>query len=150
MSSPFSTFEEFEGAIDGPTGGAIYTFANNPAINTIALLICVGLFIWFLVRTFATHHEMPAVDQSLSHLSAFIVAGLLSIAGAEYRQTMQPNQPAETQPQAMSHRPGAKATLGLLGLAGVGLPVGRRGAKTASSGRSRRKGRYRDLQSPRS
>ncbi|MGG6240425.1 hypothetical protein ACQ4N7_17510 [Nodosilinea sp. AN01ver1] len=144
MSSPFSTYEEFEGAIDGPTGGAIYTFANSPAINTILLLICVGLFIWFLIRTFKTHYEVPAVDKSLNHLSAFIVAGLLSLAGAEYRQTPQPHQATEAQPQAMMQRPGAKSALGLLGLAGVGLPLRSRSTKA-----SRRKGLYRDITSSR-
>ncbi len=140
MSSPFSTFEEFEGAIDGPTAGAIYTFANSPAINAIALIICVGIFLWFLVRTFSTHYEVPAVDKSLSHLSAFIVAGLLSLAGVEYRQPIQPTQSVETQPQAIAPRSGAKAALGLLGLAGVGLPT---------RSRSRRKGLYRDIGSSR-
>ncbi|PSR18329.1 hypothetical protein C8255_08035 [filamentous cyanobacterium CCP3] len=144
MSSPFSTFEEFEGAIDGPTGGAIYTFANNPAINTIILLICVGLFIWFLVRTFTTHYNVPAVDKSLNHLSAFIVAGLLSIAGAEYRQINQPYQPAEAQPQATVQRSGARSALGLLGLASVGLPLRSRSTKA-----SRRRGLYRDITSSR-
>lgn len=139
MSSPFATFEEFEGAIDGPTGGAIYTFANNPAINTILLLICVGLFLWFVVRTFTTHYEVSGVDKSLNHLSAFIVAGLVSLAGAEYRQTTQPQRPVDAQAQAVSHRPGPRSALGLLGLVGVGLPAAR----------SRRKGRYRDIQSRR-
>ncbi|PZV13911.1 MAG: hypothetical protein DCF21_13600 [Leptolyngbya sp.] len=140
MSSPFSTFEEFEGAIDGPTGGAIYTFANSPAINAIALLICVGLFIWFLVRTFTTHYEVPAIDHSLNHLSALIVAGLLSLAGAEYRQTVQPHQPTTDQPQAAAPRPGAKSALGLLGLVGVALP---------GRPKARRKGLYRDIKSSR-
>lgn len=144
MSSPFSTFEEFEGAIDGPTGGAIYTFADSPTINAIILLLCVGLFIWFLVRTFSTHYKVPAVDKSLNHLSALIVAGLLSVAGAEYRQSTQPHQPTDAQPQAMTHRPGAKSALGLLGLAGVGLPLRSRGSKA-----SRRKGLYRDITSSR-
>lgn len=144
MSSPFSTFEEFEGAIDGPTGGAIYTFADSPAINTIALLICVGLFLWFLVRTFSTHYNVPAVDKSLNHLSALIVAGLISLAGAEYRHGAQPHQPVEADPQAVTHRPGAKSALGLLGLVGVGLPMRPQGSRA-----SRRRGRYRDIKSSR-
>jgi hypothetical protein len=148
MSSPFSTYEEFEGAINGPTGGAIYTFANSPTINAIALLICVGLFIWFLVRTFNTHYQVsgqvPGIDNSLNHLSALIVAGLLSLAGVEYRQTTQPNQPVEAHPQTVTHRPRAKAALGLLGLAGIGLP-----ARSRSKGASRRKGLYRDIKSSR-
>jgi hypothetical protein len=136
MSSPFSTFEEFEGAIDGPTGGAIYTFANSPAINTIALLICVGLFLWFLVGTFTTQYKVPAVDKSLSHLSALIVAGLVSLAGVEYRQSVQPDPSTAAPQQAASPRPGAKSALGLLGLVGVGLPVGQK---------SRRRGLYRNI-----
>ncbi|MFQ4135175.1 hypothetical protein PGN35_002540 [Nodosilinea sp. PGN35] len=136
MSSPFSTFEEFEGAIDGPTAGAIYTFANSPAINAIALVICVGIFLWFLVRTFATHYEVPAVDKSLNHLSALIVAGLLSLAGAEYRQTPRPTQPAEARPQATAPHGGTRTALGLLGVAGIGLPTRLR---------SRRRGLYRDI-----
>jgi hypothetical protein len=126
MSSPFSTFEEFEGAIDGPTEGAIYTFAHSPAVNAIALLICVGLFLWFLVRTFSTHYDVPAVDKSLNHLSALIVAGLLSLAGVEYRQTTQPHQPAEVQASSLGQRQQALPTVGLLTLGLIGLPMGQR------------------------
>ena len=140
MSSPFSTFEEFQGAIDGPTGGAIYTFAGSPAINTIALLLSVGIFLWFLLRTFTTHYDVPTVDKSLNHLSAFIVAGLLSLVGAEHRPTAEPSQAAEAQPQVVAQRPSAKAAVGLLGLVGIGLPA---------RGRSRRKGLYRDIKSSR-
>ncbi|WP_017300006.1 hypothetical protein [Nodosilinea nodulosa] len=145
MSSPFSTYAEFEGAVDGPTGGAIYTFANSPAVNIIALLIGVGFLIWFIVRTFSTHYEVPAVDRSLNHLSAFIVAGLLSLTGAAYQQTVQPNQPAEAMTQAMTHRPGTPATLGLLGLLGVGLPGRQRRSKAGLNKRSRPRGLYRDI-----
>lgn len=140
MSSPFSTIDEFQGAIDGPTGGAIYTFASSPAVNTIALLIGIGIFFWFLSKTFSTRYEANAVDKSLNHLSAFIVAGLLSLAGAEYRQTHQPPSPTEAQPQAVSPRPGAAAALGLLGMVGVGMPARQR---------QRRKGLYRDIGSSR-
>lgn len=143
MFSPFSTIEEFEGAIDGPTGGAIYTFAHSPALNAVALVICVALFIWFLVKTFAAPHGVPTADSSLNHLSAFIVAGLVSLAGAEYRQPSQPAEFTVTQSQAIAHRPRAKSALGLLGLAGVGLPAGLRRKSSA------RKGRYRDIKSSR-
>ncbi|MGB5914829.1 MAG: hypothetical protein WBG63_08185, partial [Phormidesmis sp.] len=62
MSSPFITIEEFNSATDGPTEGAIYTFANSPAINAIALVVAVGVFIWFLVATCMTHAQPPAVN----------------------------------------------------------------------------------------
>ena len=62
MTSPFSTLEEFNAAIDGPTGGAIYTFAHTPAINAIALVASVGIFIWFIVATYSSNHDLPSVD----------------------------------------------------------------------------------------
>lgn len=137
MSSPFDTYEEFEGAIDGPTAGAIYTFAHNPTINVIALLIGVGLFFWFLARTFKSHYDLPIADKALNHLSTFIVAGLLSLVGLEYRQSVPPNhQPTASQPEVVAPQPSAKSALGLLGLVGVGLPARQR---------ARRKGLYRDI-----
>lgn len=80
MSSPFTTLEEFNGAISGPTKGAIYTFANSTVINHIALLLSVGIFVWFIVRTYATRHHIPKIGRTLTHLSLFFVAGLLSSA----------------------------------------------------------------------
>jgi hypothetical protein len=149
MSSPFSTIDEFQGAIDGPTEGAIYTFAGSPAVNTVALLIGIGIFFWFLAKTFSTRYEANAVDKSLNHLSAFIVAGLLSLAGAEYRQTYQPHLPTEAPPQAVSPRPGAITALGLLGMVGIGLPARQRWSKTGPKKPVRRKGLYRDIGSSR-
>ena len=64
MSSPFSTIEEFNNVLDGPTEGAIYTFANSPVINIIALLVAVGIFIWFMVATYTTHADpSSSMDQ---------------------------------------------------------------------------------------
>lgn len=148
MSSPFATYEEFEGAIDGPTGGAIYTFAHNPTVNIIAMLVGIGLFVWFLTKTFKSHYDLPIPEKALNHLSTFIVAGLLSLAGLEHRQTVQPHQPA-ARAEAVSQRPSPKAALGLLGMMGVGLPIRQRWSKTGSKGPSRRKGLYRDLGSSR-
>ncbi|MEM9088767.1 MAG: hypothetical protein AAGC93_08500 [Cyanobacteria bacterium P01_F01_bin.53] len=85
MSSPFSTIEEFNGVLDGPTEGAIYTFAATPVINNIALLAAVGIFIWFIVKTYSTHAEPSRMDKSMNHLSSFIVIGLLSLVVANHR-----------------------------------------------------------------
>ena len=83
MSSPFTTVEEFNNALDGPTEGAIYTFAQSPAINVIALLAAVGLFIWFIVATYSSHsHSSSTLDKSLNSLSTFIVVSLLSAVTA--------------------------------------------------------------------
>lgn len=129
MTSPFSNLEEFNAAIDGPTEGAIYTFAHTPAINNIALLVAVGLFIWFIVATYATNHEVPSVDKSLNRLSSFIVIGLLSLVAAEQLQQSQRNRqythqeaPPATRLAQASRR---AAPLALLGMTGIGLPLRR-------------------------
>jgi hypothetical protein len=143
MSSPFSTIEEFQGAIDGPTGGAIYTFASSPAINTIALLLGIALFFWFLFRTFSTRYGVPGIDKSLNHLSTFIVAGLLTLAGlVEHRQPPAPHQPAEARTEAAAPDAAPASALGLLGLVGIGLPIRQR---RSPARRSHPQGRYRTL-----
>lgn len=89
MSSPFSTIEDFNSAVDGPTEGAIYTFANSPVINNIALLLAVGIFIWFIIKTYSTHAGPSRVDKSMNHLSSFIVFGLLSLVTLNHWQSSQ-------------------------------------------------------------
>lgn len=121
MSSPFSTIEEFEGAIDGPTGGAIYTFAHVPAVNAIALVIAAGLFIWFLIATFSTRYEETAAERSFQNLTMLILAGFLSLAGVEQPQSPSPTQAASPEAQSIATaRPVAPMPLGLLGMVGLG------------------------------
>ncbi len=143
MSSPFSTLEEFNSAIDGPTEGAIYTFAQTPIINTLALLVAVGLFIWFIVCTYKPHSPTSSVDKSLNHLSALLVVGLLSLVAADHRQQVRTER-SEAVPQAgLSQSSRSQTPLGLLGMVGIGLPSFRRTA-------SRRKRLARNLKSSRS
>ncbi len=131
MSSPFSTIEEFEGAIDGETAGAIYTFAANPGANAIALLICVGLFLWFMVSTFSTRYTPSSMDKSISHLSVLLVAGMLTLLGMEQPRPGSPSDPAATaSPVTPDHR-SSPVPVGFLGMLGLGLPAG-----------IQRKGRY--------
>ena len=122
MPSPFSTLEEFNAAIDGPTGGAIYTFAHTPAINAIALIASVGIFVWFIVATYSTSHHLPSVDKSINRLSSFIVIGLLSLVAADQiQQTHRHADPTQETPKTgqLSKR---ATPLALLGMIGVGLP----------------------------
>ncbi|MEM9008252.1 MAG: hypothetical protein AAGE59_32680 [Cyanobacteria bacterium P01_F01_bin.86] len=138
MSSPFSTLEEFNAAIDGPTGGAIYTFAHTPAINTIALLVSVGLFFWFIVATYSTHHELPTGDKSLNRLSSFIVIGLLSLVAADQLQHANQNRQSaqETPKTRLAQSSRRAAPLALLGMTGIGLPKLRRGKRRKRSYRN--------------
>ena len=141
MTSPFSTLEEFNAAIYGPTGGAIYTFAHTPAINAIALVASVGIFIWFIVATYASNHELPSVDKPINRLSSFIVIGLLSLVAADQlqhtHQNKQAAQAAQTTKLAKSSR--QAIPLALLGMTGIGLPLSRG---------KRRKRSYRNFGAP--
>ncbi|MEL6815599.1 MAG: hypothetical protein AAFP03_12385 [Cyanobacteria bacterium J06598_3] len=127
-TSPFTTIEEFNNVLEGPTEGAIYTFANAPAMNAIALIASVGIFIWFIVATYRTHDSpTSSMDKSLNHLSTFIVVSLLSvIAAGQYA-----NRPANADLNARKDQPAlkrvsqattGKVPLGLLGMFGAGLP----------------------------
>ena len=136
MSSPFTTIEEFNNVLDGPTEGAIYTFANTPIINTLALLVSVGIFIWFIIATYSSH-EAPAssMEKSLNHLSSFIVVGLLSLVTATSQhpnRQVRPEQPTATGEPTLRdvyQSSSRKVPLGLLGMVGVGLPKLRRMSK---------------------
>lgn len=121
MSSPFSTIEAFEGAIDGPTGGAIYSFAHVPIVNAIALIISVGLFIWFMVYSFSTNHEETSAEPSLQNLTMLILAGLLSLMGVEQSRSQSRTQTATREATYVAtSRPSIRVPVGLLGLVGLG------------------------------
>lgn len=130
MSSPFSTIEEFNSAADGPTEGAIYTFANTPIINNIALLVAVGLFVWFLIKTYSTGHKTSSVDKSLNHLSTLIVASGLSLVAASHRlptpeqSPQKVSQPETSQATTVSGSRGA--ALSVVGMVGMVIPAFRR------------------------
>jgi hypothetical protein len=121
MSSPFSTIEAFEGAADGATEGAIYTFANSPAVNVIVLVIGVGLFCWFIVKTFSTHADLSGMDKSLNSLSVLLVAGLLSLPGVVHRQGSASIQATAARPETVVAQSSVRAPVGLMGLLGLGV-----------------------------
>lgn len=137
MSSPFSTIEEFNNVLDGPTEGAIYTFAGSPLINNIALLAAVGIFIWFIVKTYSPHASPSRIDKSMNHLSSFIIIGLLSLVAAHHPYDKQQHTTAEskipselqsnnapTNFRVMSAKSNwQQLPLGLLGIVNIGLPA---------------------------
>lgn len=150
MSSPFSTLEEFNSAIDGPTEGAIYTFANSPTINNIALLLAAVIFIWFIISTYITHTKPSRADKSINHLSSLIVVGLLSLVTLNQWQPKQPPTTVQRRAQDTSHNNSVQANapkhirsgsqqlpVGLLGMVGLGLPFSRLRNRRKSSSSSR-------------
>ena len=156
MSSPFSTIEDFNSAVDGPTEGAIYTFANSPLINNIALLLAVGIFLWFITNTYTSHTRASRVDKSMNHLSSFIVVGLLSLVTLNHWQpkqqptidqrTQSPSHTANIPIKPLSHLSRLspqQLPAGLLGMIGLGSPAfnrsrNRRKSRSLSKYRTRR------------
>ena len=117
MSSPFSTIEEFNSAIDGPTEGEFT--ADAPIINMIALLVAVGLFVRFIITAYTTHAGPVTVDRSIERLSSFIVIGLLSLVAADYPKSVR----SEQTPQAavQTRMVDASRRAAPMGLTGMGL-----------------------------
>lgn len=137
MSSPFSTIEAFNSAAEGPTEGAIYTFASTPIINNIALLVAVGIFIWFIASTYTIHSHPSTMNKSLDRLSSFIVIGLLSLVAADLKPSARMDKRPEKTAQADMLGASRRAVpFGLLGLVSAGLsPLGRSKAQAKRRGR---------------
>lgn len=145
-ASPFATAEEFAGAIDGPTGGAIYTFADRPAINGILIVVSALMFIYFLYSAFHTKIN-DAPPKSLATLGALFLAGAVSLGSAVYdayaarnAQEASHRRPT-TQAIASNSRPVPPALVGLVGM--LGLPkIGRRSQKRRRKAESDRYSRF--------
>ncbi len=158
MSSPFTTIEEFNSAIDGPTEGAIYTFANSPIINGIALVVAAVVFIWFIIATYTTHAQPPAINneinKSIDRLSSFIVIGLLSLVAADYRQSARPRPTARTaefssvEPNRQAPRSLAPLGMGLLGMVGIGWPSNDSARRAKARAKSRQEKRRKRIVRP--
>ena len=54
-ASPFQTWAEFEGAKGSSTQGAIYTFADHPALIVTLLVVATLVFLYFIYYTFILH-----------------------------------------------------------------------------------------------
>jgi hypothetical protein len=123
-ASPFATWEEFEGAIDGPTGGAIYTFADRPALLGIATVVAALIFIYFIYASF----NIKSGDTSAEPPQAL---GLLLVAGAasamaslyegfiEQKTPQQVSRPGQVAQVSKTSRSVPAALLGMTGLVGV-------------------------------
>ncbi|TVQ16602.1 MAG: hypothetical protein EA367_19925 [Leptolyngbya sp. DLM2.Bin15] len=125
VASPFQTWAEFEGAMDGPTGGAIYTFADRPGINAIMLIVSALMFIYFLYASFHTKiNDEPA--KSPTALGVLFLAGAVSLASAAYdayanRQPQEAFQRRSTPEAIARQRSGSPVLFGLMGMT-AGLP----------------------------
>jgi hypothetical protein len=99
MTSPFSTFQEFSEA-----KGPIYTFANNPTMIGILLLICLGITIYFFYASFQIdrdHRLSPgALGMLLLASGVSLVTALLPLQSPK-----QPVEAARTEYRAEKRQP---------------------------------------------
>ncbi len=123
-ASPFQGWEEFEGAADGPTGGAIYTFADRPALIGIMVIVSALIFLYFI---YASFH----ISGGESTAKSPGVLGLLLVAGAasamtslyeginEQKSVRQAARPGEVTQVTKTARQLPAAMVGMMGMVGV-------------------------------
>ena len=123
-ASPFKTWEEFDGALDGPTGGAIYTFADRPALIGIMVVVAALVFVYFIYASF----NMKAGEsdaKSPPMLGLLLVAGAASAMASLYEgftergNVQQASRSAEVAQVTKPSRKSPAAMLGMLGMVGV-------------------------------
>ncbi len=123
-ASPFNTWEEFEGAIDGPTGGAIYTFADRPALIGIMVVVAALVFLYFLYAAFhiSSGESKP---KSPTTLGLLLVAGAASAMASLYEgvtektSVQQASRSGEVSQPTKQSRKLPFAMIGMTGLASV-------------------------------
>ncbi|PSB35700.1 hypothetical protein [Stenomitos frigidus] len=132
MTSPFATFKDFSEA-----KGPIYTFANNPTIIALLLLICLGMTVYFIYASFDLK-QGDEQSKSPIALSLLLVAGAASLLGSVFhaQPTRQPEasqRSQSTQQQELKHW----QPLAMLGLTGFGSSLLGLKGKRRSSRRKR-------------
>jgi uncharacterized membrane protein YfcA len=132
MTSPFATFKDFSDA-----KGPIYTFANNPSIIALLLLICLGMTIYFIYASFGLRQGAEKPHSPIA-LSLLLVAGAASLFHAQ--PTRQPEATHRSQAALQRELKGWQP-LTMLGLTGFGSSL--LGLK--NKGRSSRRKRTRRM-----
>lgn len=123
-ASPFQSWEEFEGAIDGPTGGAIYTFADRPVLIGIMLVVAALIFLYFLYASFHISGG-ESTAKSPSTLGLLLVAGAASAMASLYEGFNEQNRvreaarPGEVTQVSETSRKLPAAMVGMMGMVGV-------------------------------
>jgi len=123
-ASPFKTGEEFAGALDGPTGGAIYTFADRPALIGIMVVLSALIFLYFIYASFNVKAG-ESTAKSPEVLGVLLLVGAASAMMSLYETVKGPNPRRASARQEMAqtrseNSPGAvPALLGMTSLAGL-------------------------------
>lgn len=119
-ASPFKTWEAFEGSVDGPTGGAIYTFADRPALIGILVVVAALVFLYFIYASFHISNGASSA-KSPTALGMLLVAGAASAMASLYEGFTEPTVRQTSRSEAVSQptRQSRKAPLAMLGMTGL-------------------------------
>lgn len=123
-ASPFKTWEEFEGTVDGPTAGAIYTFADRPALIGIMVVVSALVFLYFIYASFNISGG-KSTAKSPTALGLLLVAGAASAMAslyegfAEQSTVRQAARSGEVSHVTQTSRKLPAAMVGMMGLVGV-------------------------------
>ena len=123
-ASPFKTWEEFEGAIEGPTGGAIYTFADRPALIAIMIVVAALVFLYFIYASFNIKGGESSA-KSPTVLGMLLLAGTASAMASLYEGFMergtgqQASRSGEMEQVTKQSRKAPAVMLGAVGLVGM-------------------------------
>ena len=116
-TSPFSTLEEFSSA-----KGPIYTFANNPSIISILLILSALIAIYFVYASFFMKQESTPTP-GIKSIGLLLVAGFASVMGtllhpqSEHREAANHRYSQESHAARQNWQP--LALLGMIGLGGA-------------------------------
>ncbi len=113
-TSPFSTFEEFSSA-----KGPIYTFANNPSIISILLILGALIAVYFVYASFFMKQESPPTPD-IKAIGLLLVAGFASVMGTLLHPQSEHREAANQRYSQESHARQNWQPLALLGMIGLG------------------------------
>lgn len=113
-SSPFANYEEYYNAT-----GAIYTFADRPALIGILTVLSALIFIYFIYATY-TMKQGDSGASMKGLIGLLLAASILPITDAVYNQYIQRSHhrpvASDAQSEPLSRRIQPMALLGLLGV----------------------------------
>lgn len=139
MSSPFTTFEEFSNA-----EGAIYTFANNPTMIAILLILSLLITLYFFYSSFFMKQEDLEHPLDTKAIGLLLVAGFASVMGSllhpEPAPKTEATRPAASRSAQASSPWKPLALLGLTSIGGIGASrkAMRRSSRKVRSGQRSR------------
>ncbi len=137
MSSPFNSFKEFSEA-----EGAIYTFANNPTLIGILIILSALVFLYFIYASFSIK-KGQSTAKNPGVLGLLIAASAFSLAESAYTSYIEQTDKTVSQKSGSAQVTRLGQGLGPQGLmAGMGMTIagstirGRRGRRSPYGSRT--------------